>query len=146
MQRFLDKILKDPKTGCWNWQGSKNQKRGAYGRFRVDGKCWLAHRFSYFLFKGDPEGKYVCHHCDNPSCVNPEHLFLGTQRDNMRDMTEKGRADNAGERNGRTKLTQVDVDDMRWLSGMGVKTSRLANEFDVSWLAAHRIVTNRTWN
>lgn len=67
-------------------------KRDGYGRIRVDGKSWLAHRFSWVLANGPiPEGMYVCHRCDNPPCINPEHLFLGTQTDNMRDMAAKGR-------------------------------------------------------
>ncbi len=78
-------------NGCWDWLGSKNIKM-PYGRFRVGKKGILAHRFSYTINVGKiPEGLCVLHKCDNPSCVNPEHLFLGTYLDNVRDCIKKGR-------------------------------------------------------
>jgi len=92
MQRFLSKIdIPSDRNKCWNWLASK-KKPFAYGQFCVSGKMELAHRVSFTYFNDDiPEGQMVLHKCDNPSCVNPAHLFLGTQLDNMKDMTEKGR-------------------------------------------------------
>ena len=79
---------------CWEWQGSTNQ---GYGRIGYEGKWHLTHRLSWKVAKGDiPEGKFVCHHCDNPKCIRPAHLFLGTHDDNMRDMAEKGRGRKGG--------------------------------------------------
>lgn len=90
--RFIEKVEKT--DSCWNWTAGKY--RGGYGQFRrlVDGKWTMAktHRYSYEYFKGAiPKGYQICHTCDNPSCVNPEHLFAGTHKDNMQDMVKKGR-------------------------------------------------------
>jgi len=79
----------DPNTGCWLWSGYTMPN--GYGHFSIGTKSHLAHRVSYLYFKGQPGNLYVCHKCDNPYCVNPEHLFLGTHQDNIRDMVSKGR-------------------------------------------------------
>jgi hypothetical protein len=78
-------------TGCWEWTGALNNK--GYGKLCVNGKQIFAHRASYALHVGPiPPGSVICHLCDNPRCVNPDHLFAGTMLDNTRDMIAKGRA------------------------------------------------------
>lgn len=87
---FKKKYKINPNTQCWEWILTKNNQ--GYGRIWFDKKLWLVHRLSYFLHIGDFDNKlYVCHRCDNPSCINPKHLFLGTAKDNSQDMLKKGR-------------------------------------------------------
>lgn len=97
--RFWSKVDR-PVDGCWEWKAGKF--RYGYGAFSLKEKLLKAHRVSYELAYGPiPEGMYVCHHCDNPPCVNPTHLFIGTPQDNMTDKIRKGRLVACpGERNG----------------------------------------------
>ena len=94
LERFEEKDIPEPNTGCWLWMGAL---RTDCGLIWVDGKIVTASRASWSLFKGPIEdGLFVLHRCDNPPCVNPEHLFLGTKSDNSRDAFDKGRLTQIG--------------------------------------------------
>ena len=87
--RFFSKLDKTP-SGCWEWNAGKNA--AGYGVFCYSGKSMLAHRASYIIFSGDiPEGNHILHSCDNPACVNPEHLRPGTDADNVADKMSRNR-------------------------------------------------------
>lgn len=111
--RFWSKVTPRDAAGCTHWT-AKAQNNG-YGVFNVRGTVYLAHRLAYYLSNGPiPEGMHICHRCDTPSCVNPDHLFLGTPADNMDDMTAKGRRVAVrGEDVARAILTEAAVRDIR---------------------------------
>lgn len=127
---------------CWEWMAGKLP--AGYGRFAND----LAHRYSYREFVGEiPTGVSVLHKCDNPSCVNPDHLFLGTQQDNLKDMRDKGKQVR-GERQGMSKLTEKQVVEIRRRykrysrkDGSGV----LAKEYGVCLTQIYRVVSREHW-
>ena len=87
--RFMSKVKSFAPGECWEWNGYK--KDTGYGQFGYQGKVWRAHRFAYMLVTGRKPGEAICHSCDNPSCVNPDHLWEGTQIENMLDRDKKGR-------------------------------------------------------
>lgn len=132
---------------CWNWVGEKDG--GGYGRTRWEGKCHKAHRIAWRLLRGKiPAGLFVLHHCDNRSCCNPEHLYLGTQADNMRDMVERKRRKGigCGEKNGRSKLTQEQAEAICLLYAAGqMSQQKIANQFGVSQFAVSAIVRNKRY-
>lgn len=130
------------KSHCWIWLGHKNNK--GYGYVSVGGKLDVAHRHAWRAFCGGiPNGMHVLHHCDNPPCCNPDHLFLGTNADNVRDRIAKGRsADVRGAKNGRAKLTE---DDVRAIRMDSKSHGRVAREYGVRPYTVQMIRQRKTW-
>ena len=143
---FVQKIKINQINGCWEWTGYRSPK--GYGKFVFDGGS-LAHRFSYLLYKGGiPEGMQVCHTCDNPSCVSPDHLWLGTNRENQMDCIKKGRAfrnSPKGSHNGLSKITEKDVRKIRDMRKNGVSKPKIAKLFNITSSNVYYIVSKRTW-
>lgn len=139
--RFWSNVYKT--DGCWEWMGNPSTKFG-YCKYNRR----LVHRLSWNFTNGDiPVGMLVLHRCDNPKCVRPDHLFLGTQKDNVHDMIQKGRARrNArkGEANYLTKISNADVQKIRQLAVSGTKQNEIARNFGISTAQVSRIVNNRT--
>lgn len=142
-EKFLARIEKDSKTGCWNWTGMKNPN--GYGQVKRDGKFLFAHRYSYLLHKGEIGEYFVLHKCDNRKCVNPDHLLLGTQKDNQQDMKRKGRHIH-GELSSQAKLTEKKVMEIYALHEGGMGTIRLAKKFGVTKNLTWMIVRGRVWS
>ena len=141
--RFWSKVKKTP-NGCWEWTASLANY--GYGQFYWKGKPERAHRLTFIEVNGEiPEGMYVLHKCDNPCCVNPNHLFLGTHQDNMDDMLKKSR--NArGETNGQSKLKESEVSDIRaeYRDG-GITQYDLAAYYKVDQSQISYVINNKTW-
>jgi len=137
---------------CWLWTGcTRNFGYGVINLGGKHGKAERAHRLSWILHNGPiPEKMFVCHHCDNPLCVRPDHLFLGTPAANNHDMAMKGRYDKVkrpkGERHGRSKLTDADVLSIRAAYDVPVVTiTTLGEEYGVSAQTIYRIILGNTW-
>lgn len=146
ISRFENKIVPEPNTGCWLWLGAANRR--GYGIYHIEGIQYQATRAAWILYKGDfTPGMEMCHKCDTPHCVNPDHLFLGTRSDNMLDCSRKKRLRPGrlpGEKNGRAKLTEEKVKEIKQL--LGSKThNEIAKQFKVSASTVGMIATGRVW-
>ena len=144
IKRFYDKV--DVGLGCWNWMAALDTR--GYGIVSFLGKTTKAHRIAWMMANGAiPQGMEICHKCDNQICVNPNHLFIGTHQDNMRDMTNKGRnipGGVCGEQHPCSKLTIEKVKQMRSLKGkMGYQ--KIADLFGVGISQAWCIVNGKAW-
>lgn len=145
IERFLEKTIPEPNSGCWLWIAGGRYK--GYGSFRVGEKKQSAHRVSYRLFCGEVEGDlHVLHKCDVKCCVNPNHLFLGTNLDNMRDKVKKGRhVSSFGINNKSSKLDPEKVRIVRELNKNGMSERKIAKQLDVSKGSIHKILLGITW-
>lgn len=141
VERFEKFALPEPNSGCWLWVGGFRPKDG-YGNIKVSGKRWQAHRLAYELYCGPvQEGQQVMHSCDNTACVNPEHLSLGSNHDNVQDKVRKGRQAK-GELIGISKLCEADVLSIRKSSG---SQRSIAAAFGVSHTTIGDIKSRKLW-
>lgn len=154
--RFWSKVQKT--EGCWLWTAARFHN--GYGAFRYEGGQWRAHRVAYTWLVGPiPDGMEVCHMCDNPACVRPDHLFLGTRKENAEDMVAKERAavgdKNAsrlhpdrlrrGEAHGRAKVTEQQVREIRKLAAQGVPHRAIAAQFGLTSTPVLDIIHRKHW-
>ncbi len=173
MYRFWSRVDKREDDECWPWIGTLNVD--GYANLKIDGIAQGAHRFSYTIHKGEiPAGMCVRHQCDNPKCVNPAHLEVGTIAQNNQDRVDRNRSASGdrngsrthlesrprgdrhhwqtrpwtrmtGDRNGRAKLSVEQIDSIRTRLAAGETVAALAREFGVSWTAVKYIKTGRSW-
>ncbi len=147
-RRFWRRVAIGPADGCWLWTATKN--RGGYGIFTRWGDSYhrtICSRISWQLSYGPiPEGIFVLHKCDIPACVNPTHLFLGTQAANLGDMTSKGRRRGEfGEGHHCAKMSADKVRQLRLLRCRGWTYERLAGNFGITHQSARLIAIGKTW-
>jgi hypothetical protein len=150
IKRFHASYIEDPETGCWNWLGkSRSGRSRGYGRIKIDGKGVMAHRYSWELHNGRsiPEGMVVMHKCDNPGCVNPAHLSVGTHSDNNYDMYQKGRHKGGrglrGSGNGNAKIGPKQAEEI--FSDQRPQR-QIARDYGITQATVSQIKTKKTWS
>ncbi len=145
INKFLDKV--NQTDSCWEWTGARHIS--GYGHFGTEGKTYRAHRFAWQIWNGEiSKGLYVLHKCDNPSCVNPDHLFLGTAADNNRDRHLKGRDaayKRSGELNWRSKFTNEQVRAIRRIHFSGRSQGSIARQYKVTNQCIERRVNKKVY-
>jgi HNH endonuclease len=160
LELFEQRYTPEPNSGCWLWTGSIARRRG-YGTLCICHSgdfagSWMAHRLAYVLFVGAiPPGRHnqVCHRCDNPGCVNPDHLWLGSPKENEQDKIAKGRRAPftwkdriaRGDRSGLAKLREADIPLIRARRAAGETQQAIANDYGVSQRVISCIDLGITW-
>lgn len=150
-ERFWNKVDKRDKNKCWNWIGAKTSN--GYGHMKINGKTIRSNRISFIIHNGYiDDNKYICHKCDNRACVNPDHLFIGTACDNIRDMWNKSRNPKnviynpqSGEKHYNSKLTELDIYRIRLFYKFGINQHKLAKIFNTDQPNISCIVLYKTW-
>lgn len=163
LDRFMSKIERQD-NGCWRWTaGTRGRIRNglAYGSFHYHDRDHLAHRVAWLFFNGylPPKNLEVCHSCDFPPCVNPDHLFLGTHKDNMKDAAEKRRmchgekrteinklSINRGERHPCAKLKKENIPEILKLRSEGLSYMKIARRFNVSYPTIRNAALGKSWS
>lgn len=147
MSIIEERSIPEPNTGCWLWLDGVDGS--GYGRLTVDGRRVRAHRVSLIAAVGDIGALCALHRCDQPSCVNPEHLFAGTMKDNTQDMLKKGRGRHGPVRRGEdapmAKLTPASVMEVRMLHAAGATFADIGRRYNVSYQSISNIIGGRTW-
>lgn len=135
--RFWSKVNRNDSSGCWVWTGVKDSD--GYGRFRFNSKRIMAHRMSYLFTYGYlPSDARVCHTCDNTSCCNPNHLFLGSDSDNIIDCVVKNKHANC-------KLTADQISPIKNAVYNGVSVKEIALTYNVSQATIYNVLNEKTW-
>jgi len=144
--RFLKRVDMKEKKDCWEWQGSRNRKQW-HGQWRNKaGQIELAHRAAWRLFTSDiPEGLCVLHRCDNPVCCNPDHLFLGTQADNLKDMWRKKRARPGVSRGAKHGMSKLNEEAVRQIRSSKDSAPDLAKSYNVSRTTIYDVLKRKIW-
>lgn len=144
IERFWKKVDKKSKNECWEWSGRISPN--GYGQFWFEGSTGTAHRFIYQAINGrlDKGKGHVCHSCDNRKCVNPNHLFYGTAKDNQQDMTNKGRG-RMGVKNGAAKLNEMLASEIRKLGEEVLTQQEIANRYGISQQTVSNIFLGKVW-
>ena len=137
-------VIPNVATGCWDWTRAKTH---GYGQLSYDGKRWKAHRFAWVLANGAvPSGKWILHKCHNRACCNPDHLYAGTPKDNVRDMFEAGRApDWRGENATKAILTEKEVHQIRRAASMKIDHETLARWYGMKRSGIRRVIYRLSW-
>ncbi len=146
IRRFYEYVAVGKPDECWEWLGGT---AAGYGVFRFHGHQITASRFAFWITTGHHPGELlVCHSCDNSLCVNPNHLWLGTCRENKQDASEKGRLVSCmrrGEMHPNAKLSTDEVLEIRTKQAVGISRSQLAIEYNVSQVTIDNIISRRSW-
>lgn len=144
VSRFMDAVSPEPNSGCWLW--TRYVDRKGYGLVGNGTEQVFAHRFSYETFVGPLiAGLCICHRCDNPTCVNPDHLFQATHRENMDDMVRK-RRHAFGSRHPNAKLNERDIDEIVFFSAMGMGPDNLASLYGVAARTIRKTILGANWS
>jgi hypothetical protein len=142
-ERFTRWVRVDPVTGCWLWEGLRSTD--GYGKVTLNKRSMRAHRAVWELTRGPiPEGMFVLHRCDTPLCVNPEHLFVGSQKENRQDCARKGRTAR-GSGHFKTALTADGVMEIRRLVSRGRPPREVADQFGISVSSVGNLAARRSW-